>query len=172
MLRGEKGLKEFKKLYELYSKDLFNYLYYLTNNYSLAEEIVQETFYQAFKSIHRFRGESKVKTWLFQIAKHLYYNHLRANPFPSHSHFDEGKESVANLETPETILQKQEDERNLHYAITKLKEPYKQVVILRAFSELSFKEIGDVFSNTDNWARVTFYRAKLQLQSILSEVRK
>jgi len=165
-------LKDFKKLYELYSKDLFNYLFYLTHNHSLSEELVQETFYQAFKSIHRFRGESKVKTWLFQIAKHLYYNHLRDNPFPTHLHFDDKRESGANPETPETILQKKEEEKSLHYALTELKEPYKQVVILRAFSELSFKEIGNVFSNTDNWARVTFYRAKLQLQSILSEVRK
>lgn len=49
-------MKEFKELYGLHSKDLFNYLYYLTNDSSLAEELVQETFYQAFKSIHRFHN--------------------------------------------------------------------------------------------------------------------
>ncbi|MFD1416947.1 RNA polymerase sigma factor [Oceanobacillus jeddahense] len=165
-------MREFKKLYELYSKDLFSYLFFLTNNHALAEELVQETFYQAFKSIHRFRGESKVKTWLFQIAKHLYYNHRRENPFPANLHFDDERDSGANTETPETILQKKEDEENLYDAIAKLREPYKQVVVLRTFSELSFKEIGEIFSNTYNWARVTFYRAKIQLQSIMSEVRK
>src|SRR5699024_5778820 len=100
--------------YELYSKDLFNYLLYLTHSHSLSEELVQETFYQAFKSIHRFRGESKVKTWLFQIAKHLYYKHIRDNPFPTNLHFDDERESGANSENPETILQKKEEEIKLH----------------------------------------------------------
>ncbi len=124
-------------------------------------------------SIHRFQGKSKVKTWLFQIAKHVYYKHLKKNPFPSNLQFDDSGESLANLDTPETILQKKEDDMFLHFAITELKEPYKQVMVLRAFNELSFKEIGDIFSNSENWARVTFYRAKLQLHDILMrEVKK
>lgn len=166
-------MKEFKKLYEIYSKDLLNYLFYLTNDHSLAEELVQETFYQAFLSIHRFQGKSKVKTWLFQIAKHVYYKHLKKNPFLVKLNFDDSSESIADLETPETILQQKEDDKFLHFTITVLKEPYKQVMILRAFNELSFKEIGDIFFKNENWARVTFYRAKLQLHDILKkEVRK
>ena len=51
----------------------------------------------------------------------------------------------------------------------KLKEPYKQVVILRAFNELSFKEIGEILSESENWARVTFHRGKQKLQTILNK---
>jgi RNA polymerase sigma-70 factor (ECF subfamily) len=162
-------LKEFKELYELYSKDLFNYLYYLTNDSSLAEELVQEIFYQAFKSIHRFQGKSKVRTWLYQIAKHVYYKHLKKNHSYKSERFDEGIGYIADYDTPDTVFQKKEEEKILHRSIMSLEEPYKQVVILRAFNELSFKEIGEILSESENWARVTFHRGKQKLQTILKK---
>lgn len=162
-------MKEFKTLYRLHSKELFHYLLYLTNDYSLAEELVQETFYQAFKSIHRFQGKSKVRTWLYQIAKHVYYKHLKKNPFHNIESFEEDHGQVANFNTPDMALQKKEDEKLLHRSIMELIEPYKQVVILRAFNELSFKEIGEILSESENWARVTFHRGKQKLQSMLKK---
>ncbi|MGM0885259.1 MAG: RNA polymerase sigma factor [Bacillota bacterium] len=163
-------MKEFKELYGLYSKDLFNYLLYLTNDNSLAEELVQETFYQAFKSIHRFQGKSKVKTWLYQIAKHVYYNQLRKNTSSYKvEHFHEEVGHTDNFDTPELLFEKKEEVKLLHSAIMELQEPYKQVVILRAFNELSFQEIGEILAESENWARVTFHRGKQKLQTILKK---
>jgi RNA polymerase sigma-70 factor (ECF subfamily) len=144
-------------------------MYYLTNDSSLAEELVQETFYQAFKSIHRFQGKSKVRTWLYQIAKHVYYKHLKKNHSHKSEHFDEGIGYIADYDTPDTVFQKKEEEKILHRSIMSLEEPYKQVVILRAFNELSFKEIGEILSESENWARVTFHRGKQKLQTILKK---
>ncbi|MFJ7508341.1 RNA polymerase sigma factor [Peribacillus simplex] len=159
-------MKDFKEFYRLYSKELYNYLFYLTNDRTLAEELVQETFYQAFKSIHRFKGDSKIKTWLYQIGKNVYYKYLKMNS-PNNDVFDENDGNFANISTPENILQKEEQDRALHQAIQQLKEPYKQVVILRSFNELSFKDIGEVFLESENWARVTFHRGKHKLRTIL-----
>lgn len=159
-------MKDFKELYRLYSKELYNYLFYLTNDRTLAEELVQETFYQAFKSIHRFRGDSKIKTWLYQIGKNVYYKYLKMNP-PNNDVFDESDGKFANSFTPEHILLDEEQDRVLHQAIQQLRDPYKQVVILRSFNELSFKDIGGVFLESENWARVTFHRGKHKLSTIL-----
>lgn len=166
-MRGE-NLEDFKELYRLYSKQLYNYLFYLTNDHSSAEELVQETFYQAFTSIHRFKGQSTIKTWLYQIGKNVYYKYLRKKQI-GNAEFDENDLNVANYSTPENIWEKEEQERLLHLAIQQLKEPYKQVVILRSFNELSFKEIGEIFVESENWARVTFHRGKHKLRGILQK---
>jgi len=168
-LEGGEELKEFDALYRLHSKELFKYLFYLTNDNSLAEELVQETFFQAFKSIHLFQGKSKVKTWLYQIAKHVHYKYIKKNPYTKSEEFNENSEHAINYQTPEMIFEKKEEEKLLHELIMKLKEPYKQVVILRALNELNFKEIGGILSESENWARVTFFRGKQKLQEILRE---
>ena len=166
-MRGER-LKDFKQLYKLYSKPLYNYLLYLTNDRSLAEELVQETFYQVIISIHRFKGRSTIKTWVYQIGKNVYYKHLKKNAM-NNGEFDENDVKFADFSTPENIWEKEERESVLHLAIQQLKEPYKQVVILRSFNELSFKEIGNILEGSENWARVTFHRGKLRLREILKK---
>lgn len=160
-------MKEFDALYRLHSKEIFKYLFYLTNDNSLAEELVQETFFQAFKSIHLFQGKSKVKTWLYKIAKHVHYKYINKNPYTKSEEFSEKGEYAINYQTPEMIFQKKDKEKHLHELIMKLKEPYKQVVILRGLNELSFKEIGEILSESESWARVTFFRGKQKLQEIL-----
>ena len=63
----------FEALYEAYFPRIYAFLLKLTEDRDLAEELTQETFYQAFVSFHRFRGESDVFTWLASIGKHTYY---------------------------------------------------------------------------------------------------
>ena len=70
---------EFEILYKDYFPRIYAFLYKLTESRDLAEELTQETFYQAFVSFYRFRGDSDVFTWLASIAKHTYYRYLRKN---------------------------------------------------------------------------------------------
>ena len=71
--------QEFEALYQEYFPRIYAFLLRLTGNRDLAEELTQETFYQAFVSFHRFRGDSDVFTWLASIGKHTYYRYLRKN---------------------------------------------------------------------------------------------
>ena len=64
-------------IYRQYAQTVYHFLLSLTQNADLAEELTQETFYQAIRSIHRFDGSCKLSVWLCQIAKHLWYQHLR-----------------------------------------------------------------------------------------------
>lgn len=66
-----------RKIYEEYRHDVFIYLVSLTNDASLSEDLVSETFLSAIKSIYRFKGESSIKTWLFSIARNKWYEYLR-----------------------------------------------------------------------------------------------
>lgn len=161
-------MDEFKQLYIKYEKQIYKYLFYLSGDKFIAEELTQETFFQAFKSIHSFKGRSKISTWLFQIAKYSFYSYLKKNKgveqVTDTSTFEN---EISNNETPENIYEKKEASTQVLSALKKLKQPQQEIVILRFYNELSFKEIGEIFDQSETWARVNFYRAKNKLSSII-----
>jgi RNA polymerase sigma factor (sigma-70 family) len=161
-------LEDFNVIYSLYHRQLLKYLFYLSKDYGLAEELLQETFYQAMKSVHRYRGDSKVSTWLYQIAKNTYSNYIKKNK-KIQLDGDERFLDIADANTPEGILNQKQTKIEILKAIAELKEPYRDVVILRAVNELSFRQVGEILNQSENWAKVTFYRGKLKLQEILIE---
>ena len=154
---------EIKEAYEQYFNTVYGYLCTLTGgNHNLAEELTQETFYRATKKISEFRGESKMSTWLCQIAKYVYYQSLDKKRRRKEVSFDEAVELAMQEET-EKAIEDAEAKMSIFRGIYKLPSPMRDVVMLRLTGELSFKEIGDIMAQSENWARVTFYRAKQML---------
>lgn len=157
---------ELEEIYALYFKDVYYFVYSLTKNQHLAEDITSETFLKALKSLDSFKGESDIHVWLFQIAKHTYYSHLRK------SKKETDLDSIGEIEAEtdiEQIVSSREEAMAVHKVLHQLSEPYKEVFTLRLFGELSFKQIAELFGKTDNWACVTFYRAKVKIRE---EMRK
>ena len=159
-------MEDFEQLYCLYSKQLYKYLLYISGNKYLAEELLQETYYQALKSIFRFKGDSKVSTWLYQISKNVYLKHLSKGRKEKLVPINETND-IGDYNTPEVIIEGKEESINLINAINELKEQYREIIFLRSFDELSFREIGVLFNQSEGWARTNFYRAKLQLKNLL-----
>jgi RNA polymerase sigma-70 factor (ECF subfamily) len=159
-------VEDFDQFYRLYSKQLYKYLLFISGDKQLAEELLQETYYQAFKSIFRFKGDSKVSTWLYQIGKNVYLKHLYKVRKERLVSIDEIKD-LACVSTPEVIIENKEKGINLINALYKLKENYREIILLRSFDELSFREIGAVFNQSEGWARTNFFRAKLQLKDLI-----
>ena len=154
---------EIKEAYEQYFNTVYGYLCTLTGgNHNLAEELTQETFYRATKKISEFRGDSKMSTWLCQIAKFVYYQSLDKKRRRKEVSFDEAVELAMQEET-EKAIEDAEAKMSIFRGIYKLPSPMRDVVMLRLTGELSFKEIGDIMAQSENWARVTFYRAKQML---------
>ncbi len=151
---------DFEAIYLQYAKTVYRYLFALCRKADLAEKLTQDTFYKAILSSKRYNGNCKVSVWLCQIAKHLWYQHLRKTkmqPLPI--------ENIAEpISTPLEIQYAQrEDNKELYAMIHSLDEPYREVIYLRALANLSFGEIGEVMGKTETWSRVTFFRAKKQL---------
>lgn len=65
-----------------------------------------------------------------------------------------------NLNSIEDLIANQSNAMQIHMALHDLSEPYKEVFMLRVFGELSFRQIGDIFGKTENWACVTYHRAR------------
>lgn len=154
-------MDDMDQIYQQHAQTVYRFLLAQCKDPGLAEELTQETFYQAIRSIHRFDGTCKLSVWLCQIAKHLWYQHLRKQkreaPMPE-------EPPEISLPSAEEGLLEQEGRLELLKQIHALPELQREVVYLRAFGGLSFREIGDVLGKTETWARVTFYRGKEQLR--------
>ena len=158
---------EFDEIYRLYAADIYRYLLRLTQNETLAADLLQDTMLKAFTSADKFRGDCAVKTWLCTIARNLWYDHCRRAE-NRNLPLDAAGE-IPDAGSFEQRLADQSQALQIHRLLHRMKEPYKEVFSLRVFAELSFREIGKVFGNTENWARTTFYRAKHTLIEMLEQ---
>lgn len=156
-------MQDIEQIYKEYFETVNKYLFCLTQNNDISEELTQETFYRAVKKINTYRGECKISVWLCQIAKHLWYDYCRNNKKITN------EDEIFNIQEMNTLEEKviSNDEKiSLYKKMQNLDEKTREVMYLRITGELSFKEIGVILNKTENWARVTFYRGKNKLKEV------
>lgn len=140
---------------------MYSYAVTLLRDQSLAEEVTQNTFFKAMTAKKSFEQRSSELTWLCGIAKHLAIDECRKNQklteLEETNTRDQKKDPAEAAEDKDTALQ-------IHLILHELREPYKEVFQLRVFGELPFSQIGYIFGKTENWARVTYHRARLKIQ--------
>ena len=160
---------DFEEIYRTYFNDVFVYIRKLSRDENIAEEITSQTFFKALSSINKFKGECDVRVWLCQIAKNCYFTYLKKNS---------KTENINNLEVLNIqdftcdineIISNQEQSKLIQNALHTIPEPYKEVFMWRVFAELNFKEIGQIFDKSDNWACVTYHRARNMIKEKLEE---
>ena len=148
-------------LYKENAKIVYHYLYSRCKDEELSKDLTQETFLKAYESMERFDGSCKISTWLCQIAKHLLYRYWAktGRQIPTEPEELAQKAPVAKENTESQVLTRIELIDCLK-ELQKLPEQMREVMYLRVMSDLSYKEIGEIMGKSENWARVTFYRAK------------
>ena len=155
---------EFEQIYITYFRDVYLYICKLSNSEHVAEEITSETFFKAMKSIDSFRGDCDIRVWLCQIAKNCYYSYIkkadRAECIDNVEIAEQGVSFEERLFRHDTAIQIQ---KILH----DIPEPYKEVFMWRVYAELSFKQIGQMFGKSENWACVTYHRARNKIKEKL-----
>ena len=155
-----------ENLYEEIQPKLYNFFFIKTSSKEVAEDLTQEVFYQAIKSYTSFKGNSSLTTWMFSIAYNILKKYYRKNKYDKS--LNEKLKFKTNLE--ESIdynLLIQDEKKLLKSAISELDETSREIVILRIYSELTFKEIGKILNISENYARVSFYRAKAKIKEIM-----
>ena len=160
---------KFEEIYETYFKDVYLYIRRLSGNDHIAEEITSETFFKALQSINKFRGECDIRVWLCQIAKNCYYTYLEKNK----KYINVENEVLSNIPDNEiSTLDKiiiKDDSNKIRKLLHTIPEPYKEVFMWRVFANLSFKQIGQLFNKSDNWACVTYHRARLMIKEKMED---
>lgn len=156
-------MQNMDEIYEECFETVYKYLFCLTHNSDISEELTQETFYRAVKKIDTYNGKCKISVWLCQIAKHLWYNQCRKNKRIVDT------DETFDIEDPQNLEEQfiaGEEKVLLYKKMQDLDEKTREVMYLRITGELSFKEIGEILGKTENWARVTFYRGKSKLKEV------
>ena len=162
-------MKVFESLYREYYQKVYAFLYRLCADPNLAEDLTQETFLQAYKSFHKFRGECEIFTWLAAIGKHVYFKYLKKKKL----HLD-----AANLElvaqsymegdvSPEEHVHKKDVEEAVRKVVENIPKKYRDVVLLRIYAELPFSQIAQILKISESSAKVIYFRAKKMLMEVL-----
>ena len=147
-------MENIEEIYEKYASLIKNYIYTITENDNLAEDIMQETFIVAINQIDKFRGDCEISVWLRSIAKKILYKETKVS-------IDE-IEISDNKKIDENYIRK-ENKVTIYKTLQKLDINTREVMYLRITGELSFKEIGQILNKSENWARVTYFRGKQKL---------
>ena len=139
---------------------VFSYVMTLAGDRSLAEELTQEAFFRACAKQDSFRGGSDEATWVCAIARNLFLDEKRR----SARHTAVPEDLPDPSKGIEALIADRDSSFRIHVALHAMEEPFREVFELRVFGELSFREVGEIFGRTENWARVTYHRARLKLQ--------
>ena len=151
-------------LYEQHAQQVYRYLFSLCGEGDTAEELTQETFFRALRSIYQYQEGTDLRSWLYAIARNCYRSYLRRQKRVEELPQELPERSGVSLTE---ALEDREQAAVIHRCLHRMEEPYKEVFHLRVFGELPFREIAGIFGKTESWARVTFYRAK---QKIIQEL--
>lgn len=150
----------FTQIYQSYFDPVYRYALSLSGSPHIAEEITQETFFKALRSLNQFQGRSSLKSWLCAIAKNLWLSEQRKRkdqPIDDATHLSDP--SVG----PEEAIMRQDEHMRIHRLLHHLSEPYREVYTLRTLGQLSFRDIGELFGKSENWACVVYHRARTKI---------
>lgn len=148
---------DIEDVFRSYSKVVYRYLLSLCHDPVLSEDLTQDTFLKAMLNIDQYRGESSLNTWLCSIARRCFIDWTRKSG------------DLFQQQLDKNLPEKTKEMRDLDLLslIHKLPEPYREILYLRLFGSLSFREIGQILERSENWARVMFYRGKEKLKEEL-----
>lgn len=158
-------MAEFEEIYTAYVRRVYRFLLALSGDPSEAEELTQQTFYQAFLHINQFEGRSSLYTWLCQIGKNEWFRECRRLKRFS----DEELEDIESNEYLDEELLRSEETKRAVRALCDLSQPYRDVLVLRIYGEIPFAQIAALYSKSESWAKVTFFRGKVKLRTNMEE---
>lgn len=157
-------MQKIDDIYQQYAQRVYKFLVSLSGDEDIAEEVLQETFYQAIKNINKYDGSCKITTWLCAIAKNQLMVYQRKHP--AMDEYDNSHEQAPSTE--QQVVQAY-NKAELLKRVHSFDEPAREILYLRLFGDLSFKEIGEILGRSENWARVTYYRSKEKLRKELEK---
>jgi len=173
----ERDEQAFRQLIENHRQLVVNTCFGLVHNPEDAEDIAQDVFIEVFRSVHKFRADSKISTWLYRIAVNRSLNFIRDNKQRKWAQSVEnvftlkkGKlSSMSSGETvsPDTEMEDSERAKLLHKTIDSLPQNQRVAFTLNKYEDLSYKEIAAVMETSVSSVESLIHRAKKNLQKKL-----
>lgn len=161
-------MEDFEKLYKEYYPRVYAFLFKLCHDREMAEEMTQDTFYELYKSIHKYNGSCKLFTFIASIAKNVYYKYMRKKRI-EYIDIELIKEIQDSKDTPEEACLRSVRSAEIRRVIDMLPKNYRDVVVLRVYADLAFPDIAEALGISVSSAKVIFHRAKKIISEELFE---
>lgn len=174
--------RAFNELVRTYERRVFGVVLRMLGNPAEAEDLSQEVFYQVFKAIGTFRGDSKLSTWIYRIAVNLCKNrakYLKVRHTSDQTDIEEQAErvplgearhaNVGQVERPDEMMEGRQVEKIVRDAIVQLEPAFRECLVLRDVEELSYGEIGEITSLPAGTVKSRIFRARAQLKELVEK---
>ena len=171
MARGRYDDEAFRLIFVQHHRFIIRFIYGMVGEHSLAEELTQETFMRAYRSMLTLRGESKLSTWLCGIAKNVALNALRERN-REFSTIEINDQSVAKLSAsdrtgPDGYLLNKELRNVIHDALGRLDSDKRMVFILKLLQQRSYDEISEITGFSIPKLKTDLHRAKAEMRCLI-----
>ncbi|MHC4940254.1 MAG: RNA polymerase sigma factor [Planctomycetota bacterium] len=180
MARIQRGDEQaFQLLWSRYAHALTNFFYQMCFDRVASEDYVQETFLRVWRARATYRPIGKVSTWLYQIAKHYWFNERekqKRRPFHSVAGGDDAQAQLANVAdagselAPQAVAEASETRRAIESAVTGLSEKLRVVFVLARYRGLPYAEIAEIVDIPVGTVKSRMSLAEKQLRSSLANV--
>ena len=170
--------KAYADLMAAYREPLYLLLLRMTRNTTMAADLTIETFGKAFMQLHRYAPTSTFSAWLYSIGVHLYIDQLRRKrvntvPLSTTEHTPDGEyieyQIPSNQPNPEETMIRMQRDETLKAIVDGLKEPYRQIVRLRYYEDLSYEDIAERLNIPLGTVKIRLLRAKNLLAAIVKK---
>ncbi|MBX4210481.1 RNA polymerase sigma factor [Candidatus Parcubacteria bacterium] len=161
----KKGNREnFGKLYDIYVKPLYTYIYYKTHHKEIAEDLTSTTFFKALNNIHSFESGKSFRAWLYRIAHNNVIDYYRGKKI--HQNIDDawdisdGTDFVGDLDSDRKLGE-------VKKYLKKLSKEQRDIIVMRVWQDLSYKEIAEIIGKSEGNCKVIFSRSMDKLRTIM-----
>ena len=176
--RDHGSRKAYADLMAAYREPLYLLLLRMTHNTTAADDLTIETFGKAFLQLHRYAPTSTFSSWLYTIGINTYIDHLRRNhietvPLSTTQRDSEGDfieyQIPSNQPNPEETLIRMQRDETLKQLVDQLKEPYRRIIHMRYYEDLSYEEIAEQLKLPLGTVKVRLMRAKNLLAAVVQK---
>lgn len=149
-----------------YVRDVYRFIRAMVSDPFIVEDLVQETFLEAFRSAPRFRGSSKLRTWLLGIARHIALRSIEQERARKTTSLEAARDMMATEQSPEQSPQSQELIRSAWSLVTTLPPRDRELIVLFYGHGLTYGEIADLTRRREGALRVAIFRALSKLRAL------
>jgi RNA polymerase sigma factor (sigma-70 family) len=172
MLKVKSGdIDRMGMLFERYHRKLFGFLYHMTGQADLSEDMVQNVFYRMLKYRHTFTGEGEFRTWMYHLARNVLADQVKKEKrHPRLSDYDNLAERVGGGPQADERLHKEQEIALLQYALDQLSAEKREILVLSRYQELKYEEIARLLNTTEGAVKVRVHRAMQELKNIYLKI--
>lgn len=159
----------FERLYRVYHRRLFGYLFRMVRSAEAADELTSDVMLEVWKGAQRFKGASKVSTWIFGIARHKALSAMRRPQLPT-VEVAEAVEMADPGEMQDEMLANKDLKLTVKNALAQLSDEHREVMDLTFYQGFSYPEIAEILHCPVNTVKTRMFYARKQLRELLAQV--